>query len=85
MTGRRALGAATAGSVVAVLATVVLAADQITKFLAIAGPSGVSTDSGWNWTPSIGYSRCLTPITSPSSVRAVISSSSGSRVAASEW
>src|SRR5207244_10638582 len=24
------------------------------KLRAIAGPSGVSTDSGWNWTPSIG-------------------------------
>ena len=29
-------------------------------------PSGVSTDSGWNWTPSIGSSRWRTPITSPS-------------------
>src|SRR5438552_1559629 len=24
-------------------------------------------DSGWNWTPSIGNSRCRIPITSPSS------------------
>ena len=41
------------------------------------GPSGVSTLSGWNWTPSIGSSRWRTPITSPSGVRAVTSSSSG--------
>ena len=28
--------------------------DHERKFLAIAGPSGVRTLSGWNWTPSIG-------------------------------
>ena len=36
------------------------------KFRASSGPSGVSTDSGWNWTPSIGSSRWRTAITSPS-------------------
>ena len=28
--------------------------DHRRKFLASSGPSGVSTLSGWNWTPSIG-------------------------------
>ncbi len=55
------------------------------KFLPSAGPSGVSTDSGWNCTPSTGSSRWRTPITSPSSLVAVTSSASGTRVAASEW
>ena len=55
------------------------------KFCPSRGPSGVSTDSGWNWTPSIGSSRWRTPITSPSGVRAVTSSSSGTVSAASEW
>jgi len=32
------------------------ARDHDRKFLAIAGPSGVSTLSGWNWTPSTGSS-----------------------------
>src|SRR5205085_2017594 len=54
------------------------------KLRARAGPSGVSTDSGWNWTPTAGSSRCRTAITSPSSANAVGSSASGSRVAASE-
>ena len=56
------------------------------KFRSRSRPSGsVSTDSGWNCTPSTGSVRCLTPITSPSSDRADTSSSSGMRVAASEW
>src|SRR5205814_1090682 len=55
------------------------------KLRASAGPSGVSTDSGWNWTPTIGSVRWRTAITSPSSAYAVGSSSSGMRVAASEW
>ena len=55
------------------------------KFRASAGPSGVRTDSGWNWTPTAGSSRWRTAITSPSSANAVGSSTSGSRVAASEW
>ena len=58
--------------------------DHRTKFPAISDPSGVRTLSGWNWTPSIGWVRCRTPMTSPSAVRAVISSSSGTRTAASE-
>ena len=33
---------------------------------AIVFPSGVSTDSGWNWTPSSGSSRCRTAMISPS-------------------
>ena len=36
------------------------------KFRASAGPSGVSTDSGWNCTPSTRSSRWRTAITSPS-------------------
>ena len=55
------------------------------KFLASRGPSGVSTDSGWNWTPSTLSVRWRTAITSPSSAYAVGSSTSGNRVAASEW
>ena len=55
------------------------------KFFASAGPSGVSTDSGWNWTPSTHSSRCRTAITSPSALVADTSRSSGTRVAASEW
>src|SRR5205823_6321270 len=53
-----------------------------TKFRPSAGPSGVSTDSGWNCTPTIGSSRWRTAITSPSSAYAVGSRSSGKRVAA---
>ena len=60
------------------------ACDHERKFLAIAGPSGVRTLSGWNWTPSIRSSVCRTPITSPSEVRDVTSSASGTVVAASE-
>src|SRR5262249_4251847 len=55
------------------------------KFLSRSLPSGVSTDSGWNCTPSIGSSRWRTPMTSPSSLRAVTSSASGTRAAAREW
>ena len=36
-------------------------------------PCGVSTDSGWNWTPSTGSSRWRTAITSPSGAVAEIS------------
>ena len=50
-----------------------------------AGPRGVSTDSGWNWTPCTERSRWRTPITSPSVVRAVTSSAAGTSSAASEW
>ena len=59
--------------------------DHERKFLAIAGPRGVRTLSGWNWTPSIGRSPCRTPMTSPSAVRDVTASTSGTLVAASEW
>ena len=59
--------------------------DHVRKFLAIAGPSGVRTLSGWNCTPSIGCATWRTPITSPSGVRDVTMSSSGTVVAASEW
>ena len=58
--------------------------DHWRKFLAMAGPSGVSTLSGWNCTPSIGSSRWRTPITSPSAVWEVTTSPSGTSVAASE-
>ena len=58
--------------------------DHRRKFLAIAGPSGVSTLSGWNWTPSTGSSRWRTPITSSSFVCAVTVSSAGTEIAASE-
>ena len=54
------------------------------KFFARVGPRGVRTDSGWNCTPSTQSSRCRTAITSPSAVVAETSSSSGTRVAASE-
>ncbi len=56
------------------------------KFCSRSRPSGsVSTDSGWNCTPSTGSVRWRTPITSPSSACADTSSSSGMRDAASEW
>ena len=51
--------------------------DQRRKLSAIAPPVGVSTDSGWNCTPSMRSVRWRTPMTSPSSVRAVTTSSSG--------
>ena len=41
--------------------------------------AGVRTLSGWNWTPSIGSSPCRTPMTSPSAVRDVTASTSGTR------
>ncbi len=48
-------------------------------------PCGVSTDSGWNWTPSAGSSRWRAPITT--SPRLALSSSSSGRSgsATSEW
>ena len=48
-------------------------------------PDGVSTDSGWNCTPSTASSRWRTAITSPSAAVADTSSESGIDVAASEW
>ncbi len=41
------------------------------KFLRSVLPPSVMIDSGWNWTPSMGNRRCLTPMTSPSSLSAV--------------
>ena len=55
------------------------------KFRARVGPTGVSTDSGWNWTPSTGSERWRTAITSFSGQDAETSSSSGTAIAASEW
>src|SRR5262245_19184785 len=55
------------------------------KFLAISHPSGVSTDSGWNCTPSTGKSRWRTAMTSPSSAVADTSSTLGVSSATSEW
>src|SRR6185312_4917353 len=55
------------------------------KFRANSTPSGVRTDSGWNWTPSTGSSRWRTAITSPSAQVAETSRQSGIAVAASEW
>src|SRR5205085_6652026 len=55
------------------------------KLRASSGPTGVSTDSGWNWTPSSGSSRWRTAITSPSTQLAETSRQSGTCVAASEW
>ena len=50
-------------------------------------PPSVSTDSGWNCTPSMGSSRCRRAITMPDGVRPVTSSSAGtlSDSTASEW
>ena len=50
-------------------------------------PPTVRIDSGWNCTPSVGASRWRRPITRPSSVSAVISSTSGTgaRSTTSEW
>ena len=54
------------------------------KFRPSAGPSGVSTDSGWNWMPTTGKARWRTAMTSPSSAVAQTSSSFVTDVAASE-
>jgi hypothetical protein len=55
------------------------------KFRTMSRPCGVSTDSGWNCTPSSGSSRWRTAITSPSAAVAETSNTSGTVVAASEW
>ncbi len=55
------------------------------KFASRAIPSSVSTDSGWNWTPSAGSSRWRMPISTPSP-RALTSRQSGrSSATISEW
>ena len=41
-------------------------------------PYSVSTDSGWNWTPTTGWVRGATAMISPSSAVAVTRSSGGS-------
>ena len=64
------------------------AVGQVFRKLPIkTGPSGVSTLSGWNCTPSIGSDLWRTPMISPSAVRAVTSSTSGmlEGSAISEW
>jgi len=57
------------------------------KFSRSLWPPSVRIDSGWNWTPTTGSSRWRRPMTTPSSVSAVISRQSGteSRSTTSEW
>lgn len=57
------------------------------KFFRSCFPESVSTDSGWNCTPSTGYFLCRRPMMTPSSVAAEISSSRGNdlRSTMSEW
>ena len=47
------------------------------KLARIRGPAGVSTDSGWNCTPSRGRSRWRIAMTTPSAVRPVTSMAAG--------
>ena len=60
---------------------------SVKKFFSSAWPCSVSTDSGWNCTPSTASVLWRTPMISPSSVQAVISRQSGrlSRSITSEW
>ena len=61
------------------------AASPPRKLASRAIPSSVSTDSGWNWTPSAGSSRWRMPISTPSP-RALTSRQSGrSSATISEW
>ncbi len=64
-----------------------VAPQRISQFATIRWPPWVSTDSGWNCTPSIGNDSCRSPITTPDSVRAVttISGGNASCSIASEW
>src|SRR5206468_5639711 len=57
------------------------------KFLRSALPSRVSTDSGWNCTPSVGWRLWRSPMMTPSSVLAETSSSAGTLPGSttSEW
>ena len=59
----------------------------VMKFWIMVLPVGVMTDSGWNWTPKVGWVLCSTAMTSPWGEVAVIFSSSGrvSGSAAREW
>src|SRR5690606_6235990 len=47
------------------------------KFARSDLPIDVRIDSGWNWTPYVGWFRCSTAMTIPSGVRAVTSTSRG--------
>jgi hypothetical protein len=57
------------------------------KFAIIFAPSGVSTLSGWNWTPKRFFSVCASPMITPSGVCAVIRSCAGTLPESthSEW
>ena len=57
------------------------------KFDRRPGPSRVSSDSGWNWTPSTARVRWRSPMITPSADRAVTSSTSGMLAGSttSEW
>ena len=57
------------------------------KFDRRPGPSRVSSDSGWNWTPSTARVRWRRPMITPSAVRAVTSSTSGTLAGSTtrEW
>src|SRR5690606_18591304 len=48
------------------------------KFFSMAWPCSEAMLSGWNCTPSIGRSRCLSPMIIPPSSQAVTSRQSGS-------
>src|SRR5205085_9047502 len=58
---------------------------SVRKFRRMSLPLGVSTDSGWNWTPSAGRLLCRTPITTLPSVAVSSSSAGSSGSATSEW
>src|SRR5690606_21495810 len=60
---------------------------SVSQLASIRCPCSVRADSGWSCTPSTGSSRWRSPMTMPSDVRAVTSSSAGTVVgsAASEW
>ena len=63
-----------------------LAAPTRTKLRSRSLPTSVRMLSGWNWTPSTTNSRCRTPMSTPSSVHAVRSSTAGrSGATTSEW
>lgn len=47
------------------------------QFFTIVFPSGVSTDSGWNWMPWMSNLRCFNAMTCPSGLMAVMAKSSG--------
>ena len=58
------------------------------KLASRCGPCGVSTDSGWNWTPSSGSDTWRMPMITRSTSLIAVTRSSGGSVAgsiASEW